>query len=234
MDYYHLNAEKVEKQAKKYLYWRSIPLMTIAMASGIIIVGQNQSDAGVLYFIGGLTVSIFLFFGIRGAKKRIPQIINSFCLEIDVDQLVIAQFNLPKISISKNEISKLIENRRGVIIKGKGIKPLALIPNTLQDYSLLKEQLQEWRRIETITKTEQIKQYFWSSLPFVMITGFLAFFFAENALIVILLGLILTIAIIAILVQIQTSKHIETTMKRKMWLILLILIPITLRILSFL
>jgi hypothetical protein len=234
MKQYTLKPEAFQ-EAKKKIFFRSFPLMIIALGVGFSFSHFNspnpESSLDTLSFIipAGLAlmaISLFL------ALKKQKQLLESYTLILEEDAIIREQKNTPTIRLAHTEIKEIIKDNNGsYIIKKENLHSAIIVPYLIQDPDKLEEALQQIRPLSLAGSSKSLKQRLLSALPLAILALMAVVYLSSNKILVGISGTLFTASMIWSFVQIQRGKNYDKKTKRAsywMAIVLLSVIGITL------
>jgi hypothetical protein len=137
---YKLKNDSFEEKKKEILK-RGIVLSIIAVLGGFTISIINSGfDLKVLLIMIPIA-GIAMFIGLRRGIKLQKQTWESFEIKWDSDTIIKSQIRTNVVSIQKNEILEIVENKYGAIVKSGNKSNPIFIPKELEQYSELINEL---------------------------------------------------------------------------------------------
>lgn len=221
------------KEVRKRVLIRTIPILLIALSTGLSISYYNQSkkdgDSTVLYIV----IPLLLVYGCisisRSLKKR-KQIFESFTLTIDANSIWRDLKDTPSIHIFLTEIEQIhILPNRDLVIKTKEKANLIWVPSQVQDFEELKAMLSEIKPLEENDSIIKKQKWAWA-LAFASMALLAFVFISTNKIIVILCGIALIGYSIYVIEKARKSKHIDHKTKRGMLWYVVLMVAVIMKI----
>jgi hypothetical protein len=225
MQTYSIRKEGIKEITNKNLL-RSIPIMILALAGGILIgmrnTGNAEAEVNVWPYLIPLMV-ITLGIGLyRGLKKQ-EQLLATYRINITDDMISREQSNTPTISLYFNDVVEMSKLSGGsIIIKGKKPEDLITIPQQIENYDLLEKTL---HNIKPISQSGQLPflQRYGLVLAILNMALMVVVYRVENKWIVGLAGLVFTAVMIWSYLTIQRSKDIDNKTRKGLRLSILVI-----------
>ncbi|MEZ4953126.1 MAG: hypothetical protein R2825_06080 [Saprospiraceae bacterium] len=137
---YKLKNDSFEEKKKEILK-RGIVLSIIAVLGGFTISIINSGFDLKVFLIMIPIAGIAMFIGLRRGIKLQKQAWESFEIKWDSDTIIKSQIRTNVVSIQKNEILEIVENKYGAIVKSGNNSNSFFIPKELEQYSELINEL---------------------------------------------------------------------------------------------
>jgi type III secretory pathway component EscS len=216
-------------EVRKKVLYRTIPIVIIAAAGGLLISLFNSNgqttEVNTLPFVIPIIIGA-LAFGLFKGLNRQKQIFNSFILTIDEIEVTREQALTPAISIPVSEIQQIIKNSKGTfVIKGKSPQEVIGIPSQIENSEALESFLSELKSITVSDDKSFVQKYQWV-FPLLTVILMVITYLSTNKLLVGITGTTLTIGLIYSFITTQRSKHIDKKTKKSMWLVLIVLFAV--------
>ncbi len=145
--------EDIEGRTRK-TFVKTLPLVFLASLPVLIMAFMIREEAPyllylMLFFIVSATVIAYFL----SSKRR-----TSFLLTVDQDTISLRQSGKDNVSITRNEIEKIIDENSGIRIKSIDPSVEIFVPGDLVDYEKLKSELSSWASLESggTSQTRQI------------------------------------------------------------------------------
>ena len=214
------------KEIKKQSLIRTIPIMLIVVAAGIVIGPINSKDKAAEINVLPIFIPVVvaaLGFGLYRGISRQKSIFESYTLTITNNLVTREQLNTPVISIYFNDIKEIVKNKNGSFtIKGLNSAGLIGIPAQIDDYSQLETALQQIQPVIIRDKVSLLQKY-QSLTGWVTIGLMLCVYTVNNKIIVGLTGTALVALMSWSFMNIRSSKNIDNKTKRNLWWVLLVI-----------
>jgi len=214
------------KEIKKQSLIRTIPIMLIVVAAGIVIGPINSKDKAAEINVLPIFIPVVvaaLGFGLYRGISRQKSIFESYTLTITNNLVTREQLNTPVISIYFNDIKEIVKNKNGSFtIKGLNSADLIGIPAQIDDYSQLETALQQIQPVIIRDKVSLLQKY-QSLTGWVTIGLMLCVYTVNNKIIVGLTGTALVALMSWSFMNIRSSKNIDNKTKRNLWWVLLVI-----------
>ena len=216
------------KEIRNKALTRSIPLLVIAGAVGIIISIVNSkdklNDVNILPIVIPIILIAIIIGAFRGVKRQLG-LLSSYKLTITNNLITREQFNTPTISIYFNEVKEILKNKNGSFrINGNDAANIIFIPSQIDDYTTLESILESIKPI-TIPKA-RLLQKFQGSLVFIILGLMVCVYTVQNKIIVGISGAILVYLMLWSFFKIKGSKNIDARIKNRLWIIFIVLASI--------
>jgi hypothetical protein len=214
------------KEIKKQMLIRTLPVMLIAVTTGVVISSINSkekaADANILPIIIPLIAASVGFGLYRGVYKQ-KFLFESYALTITNNLITREQLNTPTISIYFNDIKEITKHKNGSFtVKGKETVDLIGIPAQIDDYSQLETILQQIQPIVVKDRASFLQKY--QSLTGLLVVGLmLCVYTVNNKIIVGVSGSVLVALMVWSFIKIRGSKNVDNKTKRNIWWILIVL-----------
>lgn len=217
------------KEIKKKSLLRSIPLMLLVLAGGLLIQMRNNgnvnAEVNVWPYLIPLVV-IALGIGLYRGLKRQQQLLESYRITITRNMISREQANTPTISLYFDEIREISKLSGGSIsIKGKKTEDVITIPQQIEDYDLLEKTLNDIKPISQIGQLPFIQRY-GLMLAVFNIALMVIVYRVENKWIVGLAGLTFTAVMTWSYLSIKRSKNIDDQTRKMMRLSMVVILAV--------
>lgn len=225
-------SEKFYMELRRRLLTQSVPLVILALAAGLYISNRAGSDWLVTAAAAVLLIPI-MFVTFRRNIHLQRENWKTFRIVISDEGVTRVQRGHPDIVIAVREITRLKETLGyGLTVFSSEHHRRIFVPPLLQDYEECKNLLARWRPPELAHSTSaQAYAPVLAGLATTIALGVVMV--SSNPSIVVPVGGLLLLGLLASLTYIQLSPHYERRIKRLSWTVLLVLLPIAARILSF-
>jgi hypothetical protein len=216
------------KEIKKQLLIRSLPIMLLAAAFGIIITFINSksttADVNVLPIIIPL-IAIALAFGLYLGINRQKDLLRSYRLTLTNNLITREQVNTPTVSIYFTDVDQIVKNKNGsFIVKGKTATDLIVIPAQIEEYTELENLLLQIKPFST--KSNSFFQRYSIIISILTLVLMLCVYTSTNKTIVALSGTTLVAILAWSFYVTRKSKNIDVKTKRSMWWVLIVMASI--------
>lgn len=233
MKEYKMSEKQIEMEKRKRLIYAA-PIILVALIAGFAI-GFSRSDYKNVYItlLPAILITIIaVIIGIRQSNKINNDTLSSYKIELFDNSIRKHQKNTPVIEIEKSEVISIIEiANKGITIKTNNITKHIYIPVHVEGYEELKESLSEWMNITTYERShEQLLQII--SVAGVIL-GLVVVMLCDYSYIVIPVGIIMIIVLLGAIIGNLINPHMDARIKRDSLIVLLPIIMILFRILSF-
>ncbi|HHW31969.1 MAG TPA: hypothetical protein GXX20_09910 [Clostridiaceae bacterium] len=226
--------KKINLEIKKRLI-NATPIILITMIAGFYIGLSRIGSSGNLYIVIPIAIlisSFAIFIGIRRGYRINYESFTPFKIVLMDDYISRYQKNIPEIKITKSEVVSITEDiKNGITIKTKTPSKYIYIPNIIERYDELKESLSQWMEIKSVEKNKnQFLQII--AVPGIII-GFGLVMLSDSSYIVIPVGISLLLIFVWSTYYIQASPHVDTRIKKNIFVSLFPALIILYKILSF-
>jgi hypothetical protein len=133
---YKLRRDSFEEKKKEILK-RGILLSILAASGGLVISTMNSGFDWIVFLITIPIIGIAMFIGLRRGLKLQKEAWESYEITWDTNVLTKSQIRTNNVSIQKNEIIEIIENKNGAIIKSDKKSNFIFIPKELDNFNEL-------------------------------------------------------------------------------------------------
>lgn len=133
---YKLKVDAFEENKKKVLK-RGILLSIIAVLGGFTTSIINSGFDWVAISIMIPITGILMFIGLKRGLKSQKEAWESYEIKWDINTITKSQIRTKDVSILKNEIVEIVENKNGVIVKSGNKSNSIFIPIELDNFSEL-------------------------------------------------------------------------------------------------
>ncbi|NIG52055.1 hypothetical protein [Chitinophaga sp. Cy-1792] len=226
MSVYKISSEGIK--AQRWTQIRTLVLIGIIVMAILWYMGEHTgfvSGSGlivpVVVMIAYISVSSYL------RMRKVNEALRTFEIEITDQTIIRRQRYAQEMSFSRFEITNMAETANGIIVRGEGQGAAMLIPNTIEDYDQLVEELKRIHPFdEEDTKTFQEKfRYLGIVLLFGGIAGYA--YFENKYLSILSICLLLAFLWLFAKPAYQSRLFSEERRKRAAWVIYIITIVLT-------
>lgn len=217
MNIYKISPENIKLEKQK-IGVKIIPFVlavtTVAIIAQFLTAPEDDGSPLLLKFIGVPIVIVFVGFTMYTVFKKQVVALESYELVIDDDTITRYQDNVSTVSIQKDEISKLLETRKGFItIQSEGNPSKVIhIPPTITGFDEIKQTL-----LNTFGTFEQYSnKKLTIAFSIIGLVATIIAFIAMDKMILLPSGIISLSYFIWIFAYIQRSALIDKKIKRKM------------------
>lgn len=137
---YKLKIDSFEEKKKEILK-RGILLSIIAVSGGLVISIMNSGVDWKVLLIMIPIAGIAIFIGLRRGLKLQKEAWESYEIKWDMNAITKSQIRTKDISIQKNEILEIVEDKNGVVVKSEKKSKFIFIPKELDNFSELISEL---------------------------------------------------------------------------------------------
>jgi len=223
------------KQTKTKMLRVVIPIALAAIGAGVVLgVVNTKSDNDPLsilaFLVPAIGLTMFLIF--RRAVRAIGSQLESFYLELDDTTIKRCQENIPDVTLSKEEITEIMETSKGdFIIKSPDKSRFIFISRYIEDRDQVKNFLEKLHPI--VQKDFQNRL----GLAILIIVAGVAlatvFGLSENRAVVLVTGFILIVKINLGIILILMSSQVERRLKWRVLIFVLVLIWIVKKMIEY-
>ncbi|WP_426671771.1 hypothetical protein ACPPVU_11090 [Mucilaginibacter sp. McL0603] len=218
------------KEIRKLLLIKIVPFILIAVTAVIIISlfdSTDKVDTSTLTFVI-IIVALVLGLSVYRSIQKQKAFFESYSLIIKANMVTRTQLNTRTISIYLNDIIEINKNKNGnFVIKGKYPDDIIVIRAQIDKYDQLEEALNQ---IKPITQTSKSFRKIYSLLiALVTITSMIFVYSSSNKIIVAISGLSFTGIMAWGFIEIRNNKNIDENLRRKIWLILVVIALVLIR-----
>ncbi|MBW4470779.1 MAG: hypothetical protein KME45_10305 [Stenomitos rutilans HA7619-LM2] len=219
------------RQMKQRMLLTMIPTFTIAMVIGILVADRGKLSSTSLFLIP--LFSVILFFSVRNTIKEQQKRWSSYGLILREDALSRIQDGFPGVIIDRSEIAKITEyTGRELLIQGSNKNLQIFVPATLESYTTLKEQLEQWHPIEIRPNNDRLNSLLILFASFGSVAAFAITALSPNKYIVIGVGTMYLILLGLAIIQTQKSSLVDRKTKSAIWWVIIPMLAIGLRIVA--
>jgi hypothetical protein len=137
---YKLRRDSFEEKKKEILK-RGILLSILAASGGLVISTMNSGFDWIVFLIMIPIIGIAMFLGLKRGLKLQKEAWESYEIKWDTNVLTKSQIRTNNVSIQKNEIIEIIENKNGSIVKSDKKSNFIFIPKELDSFNELISEL---------------------------------------------------------------------------------------------
>lgn len=130
---YKLNIDSFQEK-KKQLLKRGILLSILAVSGGFLISMMNSRFDWRVFLIMIPIAGIAAFVGLRRGLKLQQEAWESYEIKWDTNVITKSQIRTKDVSIQKNEILEIIENKDGAIVRSVDKSKTIFIPKELDNF----------------------------------------------------------------------------------------------------
>ena len=213
---------------------KAAPLMLIAIATGVYIGTRNAEykDMPIILPLLILVIAFAVVIGIRRSNKLTRESLSSYKIELLDNSIKKCQKNTPVIEIQKAEVVSIIEAvNQGITITTNNSANNIYIPASVEGYSELKESLSEW--MDITVKEKNNGQLFGIVASVGTLIALAVVMLCEYSYIVIPVGIVMILGSIWGVVMIQRNPHLDSRIKKGSYIIILPIITVLSKVLSF-
>jgi hypothetical protein len=212
-------------ELKKKITSRVLPLFGTMFAFVIFFnypKNNGSSELILSLFTIVLVVGIMIYAWFRGMKKQ-KELFESFELTIDNDAIVRERKNTPAIRVERSGIKEILKTQNGSIIIKAGRKvDFIWIPAQMENMAELEQVLNSFVAIKLQSEKTLLDKY-GTALPFLSLLLMAIVYSAKNKYVVLTAGGCLIAFLTWSVIILQTSKNIDSRLKRSSyWSILVI------------
>ena len=212
---------------RKRILSKSVPLIIGASLFGLAIFYFTENSQPIDPIFGVIYISfiaIIMIYAIRKSIKRQKELYDSYVLKIADGFLSRQQIGLPVIIMLFSDIIQITEDKNGDLLI-KSTKDRIAISGLIENYNDVKGTLQTIIPITQLQIKNPIQKYPLAYMVLVLAV-FAAVYISNNKIIVGICGIATIIIMVLSFYQIQTSKLIDTKIKRTSWFFLLVIFSI--------
>jgi hypothetical protein len=227
MNVYVLSREAIEKEKRKGLI-RGICTATFAMAvvSGTHIVA-GSAPPWILAVMLPFFVVIFSI-SFRRGLKMLEEKRSSYQLILGPDFIVRKQLRLRDVEIHSDQITHIEERKgAGLIIKTADKKTLIEVPEGIERYEELKDQVLKWRSLDSAVSN---KAYILLQLLAILSFGaaFAVMWLSSSRALVLGAGIFVIVYVVSSLVYLKRREDIDPRLKFSTWKIMFLVFALSL------
>ena len=130
------------KEKKKEILTRGIILSIIAVIGGLLITKKTSGLSMEVLLIMTPIAGIAIFIGVRRGLKLQKEAWDSYEIIWDMETITRSQIKTKDVSIQINDVTEVIENKKGAIVKTANKSNFIFIPKELERYSELISELE--------------------------------------------------------------------------------------------
>jgi hypothetical protein len=219
---------------------KMLPLM-IGLYTGMFLlvivlpaISGGPEQRWSLVLITLLIFSIVIGFATWSALKRQRRSFESFTLTIDDEKVVREQYNTPTITIYKRDVVRIIRNHNGsfTIVGDNELNAIG-IPEQIENYEQLKDNLEQIRRID-IKMSKSLAEKLFVPISLVVALLIATTGITDNANLNVVCSFLIIVIMTSGMVVILVSKNIDKRTKRWSWIFLITIISYLVNIFSLL
>lgn len=229
-------SENYMKHEKRKSLLLTLPITVFAILSGLIVgsYGDEIHEFFKVLPMVLILIVIAIIIGLKSGNKYNKDSLTSYRIELSDNKIIKYQKNISTIEIEQIEVISLTEYKnKGIMINTENKAKYIFIPVSTEDYSELKKLLSVWMNIKV--KESESK----NALLLMYITGigtaigFLVVMICEYPYIVVPVGVIMIVTLIWSIVTVLRSPHADKRLKKNILFVILPILAILARTLSF-
>ncbi|HVI43473.1 MAG TPA: hypothetical protein VM802_01330 [Chitinophaga sp.] len=206
---------------------RRLPLIVMSAAAGLTILlwyvpGNNATELMITVALVVMVLIIRLYMS-TGSQQRL---LASYTVTISDDAITREQYNTPPLSFNFIEILQIAKDKDGnIFIRGMEKSDVMVIPSEIERYEELESILQRIKPFaDRDIKTPAEKYRYVGSI--LLLVLMMAVYLSGNKIIVGSSAILLTALLIWQLIQVQRNRNAQEHVKRRYWVILLVMLAI--------
>ena len=218
-------------QYRRSALTRALPITVLVAVVGLALGTPRGLPTGFMVGMAGFLI-LFMGFTMWRTYQRELGRLREYRLAIGSDELRRQQPGLPELRLRREEVTKLvISTGHGLSLFATGRQPILVIPETLEGFSRARGLLEPWGTPEVAPRPAWAT---WAPLVagIATVAGFFFVVKSTNAILVTVVGVSLVAALVASLILIQRSPHVEARIKRSAIFLALPILAILSRVLS--
>lgn len=220
MNTFTLKAEGYKK-AKMQVLIRLLIVFSLIIGFNLYLSELRMLD--ITFLMTTIPIIIFVIgVIIYSSLRKLKRAMDSYLLQIEYDTIIRVQEGCPTVSLTKDQIYKIIEVNGNIQIKSKDQATIIVVPESIENRELVKSLLTQFGEISTKNQKYPLLRY--AVIISLTMVGYYYFFTETTSpLLTTAIGLLLLGSFVLIFYRVIVAKHINY---RRKWIYLILLFPI--------
>jgi hypothetical protein len=221
-------------QVKRKAMRTTVPVMIAAVLVGGLLPelggrGRDQFNPNTLLVVVPLMAGI-LGFGFWKGFKRQKQLLESYTLTVEADEVIREQLDTPTVRIPKKDIASIVRNANGSLsIKGSNRAGEIIVPVQMNEQAELERLLEEIRPV-TVPSSVPFLQRYNMLLGWVTVGLMALHFIAASAAAVVASGVVIIGLTLWSFITIVRNKNVDNKTARGAYWSLFVVLAVLVRI----